>query len=281
MSEYGLRDVAKLLGLSRGTILGLIRAGFVAPARGARREYRFSFQDLVLLRVARDLRAAKVPPRRITRSLKALRRRLPQAVPLSGLRIAAVGDRVVVAEGRGRWQADSGQYLLDLDVGLEGGEVTVQPHKEARNAARAAPAPERDAEGWFGRAAELESASAAAARDAYERALAIDPGHLPARINLGRLLHEAGELRRAERVYRAGLERGAADAVLFFNLAILLEDLGRREAAIEAYRAALRADPQFADCHYNLALACEAAGDAHGAIRHMGEYRKLVRRAGR
>lgn len=275
MSQYGLRDVAKLLGLSRDTILGLVRAGYVAPERGARGEYRFSFQDLVLLRAARDLRAAKIPPRRITRSLKALRRRLPENAPLSGLRIAAVGDRVVVTEGRGRWQADSGQYLLDLDVSVARGAVTVTPRGSPPKAERAALP---DGEAWFGRGLALEeSEGAAAAQQAYERALALDPDHLSARINLGRLLHEAGELARAERVYREGIERGAADALLFFNLATLLEDRGRRADAIAAYRKALREDPKFADCHYNLALACEAAGDAHGAIRHMGEYRKLVR----
>ena len=274
MSQYGLRDVAKLLGLSRGTILGLVRAGYVAPERGPRREYRFSFQDLVLLRAARDLSAAKIPPRRINRSLKALRRRLPEDAPLSGLRIAAEGDRVVVAEGRNRWQPDSGQYLLDLDVSVARGEVKVTARDASRKPARVAP----DGEAWFARGLELEgSEGPAAARDAYERALAIDPDHTPARTNLGRLLHEAGELARAERVYRDGIARGAADALLLFNLATLLEDRGRRADAIAAYRQALREDPAFADCHYNLALACEAAGDAHAAIRHMGEYRKLVR----
>jgi tetratricopeptide (TPR) repeat protein len=273
VSQYGLRDVAKLLGLSRDTILGLVRAGYVAPARGARREYRFSFQDLVLLRAARDLRSAKIPSRRITRSLKALRRRLPEDAPLSGLRIAAVGDRVVVTEGRGRWQAESGQFLLDFDVSVQRGAVTVKP-REPSSAERETPP---DGEAWFDRGLALEESQGAAAVEAYERALALDPDHRAARINLGRLLHEAGELARAERVYREGVERGVADALLHFNLATLLEDRGRRAEAIAAYRKALREDPDFADCHYNLALACEAAGDARGAIRHMGEYRKLVR----
>jgi tetratricopeptide (TPR) repeat protein len=277
MSTYALGDVTKLLGMSRGAVLGLVRAGFVAPERGARREYRFSFQDLVLLRAARDLSGAKVPTRRITRSLKALRRRLPADVPLSGLRIAAVGDRVVVAEGRDRWQADSGQYLLDLDVSFEGGALTLRSHRAARDASSAS----RDAETWFARGVELEAAGEdRGARDAYARTVALDPDHVAARINLGRMLHEADQLARAEGVYRDGLERGAADPLLLFNFATLLEDLGRREEAIEAYRFALRENPRFADCHYNLALAYDAAGDRRGAIRHMGEYRKLVRAGG-
>ena len=99
MHQYGVRDVEKLLGLPRSTIRALVDAGFVTPARGARNAWRFSFQDLIVLRTAQALSQAKVAPRRITRSLRELRRHLPESMPMSGLRIGAVGDRVVVSEG--------------------------------------------------------------------------------------------------------------------------------------------------------------------------------------
>jgi tetratricopeptide (TPR) repeat protein len=270
VAEFGVRDVERLLRMSRSTIQGFIRAGFVAPSRGARGEYRFSFQDLILLRTAGALSAAKIPARRITRSLKALRRRLPETVPLSGLRICAVGDRVVVAEKGGRWHAESGQYLLDLDVSVADGALTLEARDEIGGPA--------GADLSFNRGLELEPDSRERAEEAYKRAIALDPGHLAARINLGRLLHEAGRLADAERVYRDGLGQGGKDAVLWFNLGVLLEDMQRRDDAIAAYESAVRADPRFADGHYNLALAYEAAGNARGAIRHMGQYRKLVRR---
>src|SRR5438105_8104240 len=101
----------------------LIDAGFVSPARGPRNAWRFSFQDLIVLRTAQALAAAKVPARRIARSMKALRRQLPQAMPLSGLSIAAEADRVVVREGARRWQAESGQYLLAFDTSPADGSL--------------------------------------------------------------------------------------------------------------------------------------------------------------
>ena len=82
---YGVRDVEKLLRLPRSTIRSLVDAGFVSPARGPRNAWRFSFQDLVVLRTARALAEANVPSKRITRSIRELRRQLPQAMPLSGL----------------------------------------------------------------------------------------------------------------------------------------------------------------------------------------------------
>jgi tetratricopeptide (TPR) repeat protein len=274
MPAYGVSDVERVLQMSRGTIRSLIKAGFVSPARGPHREYLFSFQDLIVLRTARALNAAKVSPRRITHSLKQLRERLPAQVPLSGLTICAVGDRVVVQEGSRRWQADSGQYLLALDVSVSGGELSLL--------VRGAPAVEvdagePDAEDWFNQGWELEKVDTARARRAYERALEIEPAHAGASINLGRLWHEAGQLARAERAYRAALERNNEDALLLFNLAVVLEDAGRGKEALPLYEAALAIDPKFADAHYNLALAYEAAGDARRAIRHLGEYRKLTR----
>ena len=112
MHQYGVRDVEKMLRLPRSTIRSLVDAGFVSPARGPRNAWRFSFQDLVVLRTARTLTEAHVPAKRITRSIRELRRQLPDTMPLSGLSICAVGDHVVVREGASRWQAESGQYLL-------------------------------------------------------------------------------------------------------------------------------------------------------------------------
>ena len=115
MQQFGVREVEKLLRLPRRTIHGLVKAGFVSPARGPGHACRFSFQDLIVLRTAQALAAAKVPAKRITRSLKDLRRHLPASMPLSGLSIGAVGDRVVVKEGASRWRAESGQYLLAFE----------------------------------------------------------------------------------------------------------------------------------------------------------------------
>ena len=115
MHPYGVRDVEKLLRLPRSTIRSLIEAGFVSPARGPRNAWLFSFQDLIVLRTAEALAAANVPRRRIARSVRELRRHLPESMPLSGLAISAVGNRVVVREGTSRWQAESGQYLLAFE----------------------------------------------------------------------------------------------------------------------------------------------------------------------
>ena len=270
MHQYGVRDVEKLLRLSRSTIHSLIKAGFVSPARGPRNSYRFSFQDLIVLRVAQALAAANVPAKRITHSLKQLRRKLPAAMPLSGLSISAVGDRVVVNGDDGRWQAESGQYLLAFDGDPADGSLSVIERKNAVAAERAAE--------WFKRGSALESSDPAAARRAYERAIAVDPAHLDARVNLGRLLHETGRLAEAEAVYREAPKNSGDDPLLLFNLGVLLEDMQRKDEATQAYERALEGDPLLADCHYNLALLCVELDLPKEALRHMAQYRRLTRK---
>ena len=273
MQTYSVQDVERVLRLSRGTIRGLIQVGFVKPSRGARREYRFSFQDLIVLRAARALIDAKVPRRRIRAALDDLRRHLPEEAPLSGLSISAVGEQVVVREGHNHFQVHDGQYLLGLDIEIDHGELRVVEHKPR--------APEEPAsENWFARALDLEGTDVAAALVAYERATKEDPEDVSAWTNWGRLLHEQGRTAEAERVYRRAQEHCEGDAVLMFNYGVLLEDLGRAGPALEAYMVAIGSDPTLADCHYNLARLYEAAGKPQHAIRHLGQYRRLTNGGG-
>jgi tetratricopeptide (TPR) repeat protein len=286
VQTYSVQDVERVLRLSRSTIRGLIKTGFVQPARGPRRELRFSFQDLIVLRTARALLEAKISRRRINRSLEELRRHLPQQMPLSGLSISAIGDRVVVRDGKNHFQVDDGQYVLGLDVSVEDGVLRVVDHKEAREAREAkettgtkatrSPPGEATAEQWFDKALGLEDADARAAQTAYERALELAPDLVSAWINLGRLLHARHEEKKAEAVYRRGLRECGPNAVLLFNLGVVLEDLDRIDEAIEAYQRAIAENPNMADGHFNLARLYEMQGKEQHAIRHLGQYRRLV-----
>jgi tetratricopeptide (TPR) repeat protein len=259
--KFGVREVEKLLRLPRRTIHGLVKAGFVSPERGARRTYLFSFQDLIVLRTAQALAAANIPAKRITRSLRELRRHLPDAMPLSGLSIGAVGDRVVVKEGASRWQAESGQYLLAFEGDPVAGSLKIIENADQE--------PRSDPDQEPGSDPNREN------RGPTPNVTPI-VGSLDAEIDRGYDLHEAGRLADAEAVYRSALRRWGEEPLLLYNLGVLLEDLGRNDEALECYEAALRRDPRMADCHYNLALLCERLSRPREAIRHMAQYRRLV-----
>lgn len=278
MQSFSVRDIERVLRLSRSTIRGLIDVGFVTPTRGPRREYRFSFQDLIVLRAARALIQAKVSRRRIRRSLEDLRKHLPQTMPLSGLSICAVGDRVVVRDGNSQWQVDSGQYVLGLDVSVEDGVLrVVERDFTAESDTGDAMPPPKHAEDWFDDGLDFEeNGDIDAAIEAYKQTVALDAQNVAAWINWGRLLHGRGNKREAEEIYRRAIEPCGPDPVLMFNLGVVLEDLGNTHAALEAYQAAVGEDPGLADCHYNLARIYESLGQPQHAIRHLGQYRRLL-----
>jgi tetratricopeptide (TPR) repeat protein len=272
-SGYTTADVARLLDLSPAQIRAWVRAGCLEPRRGPRQEYRFTFQDLVVLRSAKEL-AAHVPARRVTRALKRLRGQLPRGRGLAGVRLTAEGDDIVVRDGGTAWEPESGQALLDFDVAQLAAEVAPLARQSVRDAQRV----EQDlqAEDWYDLACEMEAVDPVQARDAYRRALELDPEHFDARVNLGRLLHEAGEIAAAEANYRLALRLRPEDATAAFNLGVALEDLRRPSEALRAYERAITSDPHYADAHYNLAHLYEVLGRPRNALRHLQAYRALV-----
>ncbi|HKX39718.1 MAG TPA: tetratricopeptide repeat protein [Burkholderiaceae bacterium] len=282
-TTYTLRRVQAMLGLSRTVVSGLIAAGFVKPTRGPRNEHRFTFQDLMLLRTAYALQASKIPPRKILRSLAQLKATLPQTLPLTGLRITAVGTDVAVRDRNGHWAADSGQLLMDFEVAPArddqddersgGARVAFLDHAAERRAA----VDHDDADTWFARAETLEASNPRGAEQAYKEALARRADFTDAYLNLGALLSESGRADEAVELYEYALALCPPSALIYYNRAVALEDGQRLPEAIASYERSLALDPALADAHYNIGRLQELLGDARGALRHFSAYRRLQR----
>lgn len=270
MSHYTTQDVARILDLSTDKVRRYARAALVEPDRGARNQYRFSFQDLVVLRTARDLEHADVPARRIHRALKTLQNRLQNGQTLTSLRIVADAEHVVVEDRGSRWAPESGQFQIDFGSDETRRDVvTLSRHAE--------PDIERSADEWYELACSIEAASPYEAQALYRRAIEVDPGHADARVNLGRLLHEEERYGEARDEYARALEAAPEHATAAFNLGVVLEDLGEVSDARDAYHHAIEFDPQLADAFYNLSRIYEEQGDRAAALRYLQRYERLTR----
>lgn len=310
MNHFSTREVAKILEVSELQVRSWLRAGPVAPQRDPAGHLEFTFQDLLLLRTTKGLLESGVPARHVRRIWSSLRRQLADDLPLTSLTIYADGHRVVAWDGSARWQPDSGQFLLNFDVGEIAARAAAEPPAElpwrpsggsqsvakltTLRRAEAVEAPPAalsvvespaageplTAEQWFHLALELESSSPAEARQAYHQAIELEPAWVDAHVNLGRLYHEAEELGKAEAHYREAVRHAPEDATAHFNLGVLLEDRGRPEESILAYRQAIVRDPELADAHYNLGLLLESLGRRSQAMSHLMTARNLYDRAG-
>jgi tetratricopeptide (TPR) repeat protein len=277
--SLSMRDLESMLGVSRrvvtGLVAGLVDEGFVTPTRGPRNALRFTFQDVVLLRTALQLRASQIPPRKIVRALKRLRAGLPDALPLSGLRVTAVGNDIAVRTGPSQWDAITGQQLLDFEVAAIKGEVVfLESSPLANNASDAA----RNAGEWYELGGQMMRSDAKGAEQAYRNAIQLAPEpYYAAYVDLGALLCES-EARCADalNVFDTALSYFPADAVLHFNRAVALENVGRLDEAEQSYVRCLELDPSYADAHHNLAILLESLGDKQGLLRHLNAYRRLT-----
>ncbi len=270
-STFTLRAAQEKLGLSRAVLSGLIAAGFVTPSRGARNEHRFTFQELALLRTAYALQKSNIAPRKILASLAKLKASLPTEIPLTGLRITAVGADVAVRDGEGKLEsAASGQFLLDFDVSGIGATVSFLDRSPPGD-------PGLDAVTYFRQGEKLEAQDGLAAQDAYRKAIELDPSFADAYLNLGAMLCEGQHCEAAVSLYDSAIEACPTSALIRFNRAVALEDLGRLEQAVASYELSLKLDSSLADAHFNIARLKDRLGDSQSALRHLSAYRKLQR----
>lgn len=271
MKAYSTREVADLLGVAPQRIRDLAHAMLHTPARDARGRFRFSFQDVVLLRTALGLLNGHDSPRRVWRAMRTLGRQ-SDGQPLSSIRMRVEGRDVLVSARNTTWNPLSGQTLFDFSRPAAAERVSLSERKSAALASRLA----KSADDWFELGIALESVGATLdAEAAYRNAFRVDAEHVDSRINLGRLRHAAEALDEAEALYRRALEIAPEHGIAHFNLGVVLEDRGVAKAAMSEYQAALVCDPAVIEAHFNLARLYEQQGDQRSALRHLASFKRL------
>ena len=109
------------------------------------------------------------------------------------------------------------------------------------------------------------------ARDAYERAVALQPDLAEASNDLGALLAESGELQAAIVRFRSALAAAPEYPDALNNLGYALLLTGREAEARDLYERALKLQPDFPEALNNLGLILGRQGDLDGAYRYFGQ----------
>ncbi len=269
---YTRREVARLFDIGEGKLRGLERSGVVEPtARVGRRRF-YTFQDLIGVRTALGLLARGVPLRRVRETVRALRRSLPRvARPLVELRVVTDGRSLVVRDERGAFEPDTGQGVLDFEIGALRRDV-VRSLRPAPSEASRRHAYELYLEGC--RLDEDESTLERAER-AYRRAIELDPTLASAVTNLANLRHRLGDVQEAVALYRRALQVDPEQPEAAYNVGVVHLEQGEPQEAVAWFERALHSDSEFADAHFNLALALEALGRLAEARPHWRTYLEL------
>ena len=122
-----------------------------------------------------------------------------------------------------------------------------------------------------------------AARDAFKRALEINPSYTEAALNLAVTYNDLGEYEQAQQVYRGAVQRDARGrhavdpfakgkiANLHADVAHAYLEIDLPNEAVQEYRSAIRLCPQFADIRVKLAETYRQMGDLTAARYELEE----------
>ena len=252
-----------MLHLSERQLQTLERLGLVPAAD------TYSFRDLIALRTIGELRARRIPLRKIGRALDSLKKLLSEVRdPLAELKIFSNGRHIAVRVAGQNMEALTGQILFDFDTSELASVQSLPPQPPPR---------ERDSEAWFQKGLFLEETGAPIpeAVEAYLRAVECNPQAAGALVNLGTIRYRLREFQEAEDYYTRALEADPNYPLAHFNLGNLYDERGNLAKAQSCYEAALRINPRYGDAHFNLALLCERRGDVLRAVHHWKAYLKI------
>ena len=268
LGGYSTREVADLIGLKPSQVRHYVRREILDPQRGSSREYRFHFQDIVLLRTAKGLMDADVSTREVYRALTKLKAELRSVSSLTSMRIFAEGGNVVVSNDRQIWNVATGQGHFDFAVRELADNVADLANNHV---AAALETEELSSDEWYNLGLDLEEVDAGKAPECYRRAVQLDPENADAHVNLGRLYQLEGDINQAKRHYGQAMTVAGEHQLAHYNLGTVFDELDEFEQAAEHYRIA----SDVPDAHYNLARIFRLRGDQVSAHRHMQLYWRL------
>ncbi|MBK8172939.1 MAG: tetratricopeptide repeat protein [Sandaracinaceae bacterium] len=267
---YGIAEVARVVGVSQGRLRYWDRTAFVRPSGSDGKRRLYTFQDLIGLRTAKGLLDHGVPLQRVRASVDALVASLPRVTrPLAELRVVADGHTVVVRGDEPAFEPQSGQLVIDFNVGELRDDVVRALALDGCTPAERKAAYDHYLEGCR---FDEEETTFERAEKAYRRAIELDPSLSNAITNLGNLRFRQGHSIEAEALYLRALKIDGGQPEAFYNLGFLSFERGDVSAAVGHFEKAVAQDPGFSDAHFNLAMALTELGRASLAKEHWEHY---------
>lgn len=263
LQTFTTRSAARILAVSPDRIRYWVKRQLVKPAAVEGGRYQFGFNDLLVMRLTKELLPMRHHLQPIRRCFERLSTILDRRRLVTSLKVFEEDGRIVVRDGGLKFEADTGQLLLDFDLRRFESEAGAPDEDNLRELAD--------------RALALEESEPARAAQLYLRALESGPGNSELRIRLGALLERAGDAPGALRHYLHAVTAAPDDGGVHLSLGRLYRKLEKPERAVRSYLRVLALDPDSAEAHQNLAELYEQIGRKRDALRHLSALHRLTR----
>jgi tetratricopeptide (TPR) repeat protein len=215
------------------------------------RDGRYGFRDLAAARQIGELLASGVSLSTISKSLRDVRKWLPDA-GLANVKLYPRSADAVLVQQLGGLTDNRGQFVLPVGEPIGDADLVFEEAQAAEDAG------------------DLEQAERL-----YRRVAKIDPADAASAFNLANLLRRLRRPVEAEASYRKAVKSDPRYAEAWYNLADLVDDAGRSEEAVACLRHALDATPDYADAIFNLAGVLQRLGRYSEAAGHWRRYLTL------
>ena len=256
--RYSLRDIRSMYPRLREDHLRyLANWGLITPGIRTQTGTHYGFADLVVIRQAHAEIERGVTFRSVLRSLSAAREgQLSLDFRPSHGRSQPAKIIALARSSRAASAGDTGVWLPD-DAGVDLGRAT-----------------EYFLEAFALDDGDVEKQDLALA--AYRRSLAVDPGLVPALVNLANIHYDREERIEAQALYERAIRLDPQCFEAHFNLGHVFHDMGRYAEAQACYRQTIALNPAYPDAHFYLAVTLEKTGRSQDAKPHWRAYQQLA-----
>jgi len=263
--NFSTRMAARILAISPARIRYWVRHKLVKPSLSRGRHYQFTFEDLLMMRLTKEL----LPTHRRILPIKRAFERLPVMMdrrgrPLTAIKLYQEDGRILVRDGTARFEADTGQLLLSFVPG-EGVAAATQADGASRMRR------------LLDSAMELEEDNPLRALKLYRDYLAYDPENGAIHRHVSRLCELNGDNAGAIRHLDAAAAAEPEAAEVHYDRGVLYRKQGDLTTAQACFKQALQVDPELIEAHLHLAEICEQQGRAREAFRHLSAAHRLMK----
>ncbi len=217
-SNYSVREIKQLFGLSERTIRRWTEQGIIQSSSANTSDYTYDFRALTQFRRVRDLRSQGQSIRQIEAELQGQLNLFREETGRVSRLLTAFEEALVLHE-----QGDAKAAEYYLEAVNEGDNV---------------------AEAYCNLGIiNLEQSNFAKALDNFTLSLKCDPRHVEAHYNLANLYYDAGDLKLARLHYEAATQIEPGFALVYFNLALVYHRLNEMAAAYDALEKYRQLEP--------------------------------------
>ncbi len=120
---FSTRTAARILAVTPERIRYWVKRNLVRPLNSGGRKYRFAFNDLLEMRMAKELLGSRQHIDPIQRCIERVRALVDPERSVTSLKLVNDEGRIVVRDGPSLIEAETGQLILDFDRSYQPGKV--------------------------------------------------------------------------------------------------------------------------------------------------------------